>query len=122
MKSQKIASCVTYPKEAHMSEQTDQTNPGNDVSDKRTHLAMTHAKSVARGGEVGPADPMGQLNLAHLPSRCILVGSLTLSSRRRLLMFQSIEMAGTDFKDYKRDLPPLNQHTPLWKSLSHTLL
>ena len=46
-KSQKIASYITYPKEAHMSEQTDQTNPGTDISEKRTHLAVTHAKSMA---------------------------------------------------------------------------
>jgi hypothetical protein len=57
-KLQKIASYVTYPKEAHMSERTDQTNPDTDVSEKRTHLAVTHAKSVPIGGEVGPANPM----------------------------------------------------------------
>jgi len=29
---------------------------------------VTHMKAVARGGEVGPADPMGRPNLAHLLS------------------------------------------------------
>ena len=41
-----------------MSEQTDQPSPGTDVSEKGTHLVVTHMKAVARGGEVGPADPM----------------------------------------------------------------
>ena len=61
-----------------------------------THLAVTHAKPVARGGEMGTADPMDQPNLNHLPSRCILAGSSFLSSRRRLLMFPYLWMAGTD--------------------------
>ena len=95
-KPQKIASCVTHPKEAHMTEQTDQPSPGTDVSEKRTHLAVTHTKAVTRGGEVGPANPMGRPNLDHLPSRCILAGSSFLSSRRRLLMFPYLWMAGTD--------------------------
>ena len=69
-------SYVTRPKEAHMTEQTDQPSPGTDISEKGSHLAVTHAKAVARGGEVGPVDPMGRANLAHLPSRCILAGSL----------------------------------------------
>ena len=75
-KPQKIASCVTCPKEAHKSEQTDQTNPGTDVSEIRAHKAVYQRRSVTRGGEVGPADPMGRQNLAHFLSRCILAGSL----------------------------------------------
>ena len=31
-KPQKIASCVTYPKEAHLTDQTDQPSPGTDTS------------------------------------------------------------------------------------------
>ena len=75
-KTHKITSCITHPKEAHMSEQTDQTTPGTDVSEKRTHRVVYQRRSVARGGEVGPTDPMGWPNLAHLPSRCVLVGRL----------------------------------------------
>ena len=71
-KMQKIASCVTHPKEAHMLDQTDVPSPDTDVYKMGTHLAVTHAKAVARDGEVGPADPMGRPNLDHLPSRCIL--------------------------------------------------
>ena len=63
-----------------MSEQTDQTNPDTDISEKRTHRAVYQRRSVARGGEVGPADPMGRPNLAHLPPRCILAGNLISSS------------------------------------------
>ena len=36
--TQKILSCVSLTKEAHMREQTDQPSPGTDVPDKRTHL------------------------------------------------------------------------------------
>ena len=61
-------SYVTHPKEAHMSEQTDQTNPGIDISEKGTHRVVYQRRSVARGGEVGPAKPG--------PPRCILAGSL----------------------------------------------
>ena len=96
MKPQKIVSYVTHPKEAHMTEQTDQPSPGTDISEKGSHLAVTHTKAVARGGEVGPSDPMGRPNLDHLPSRCILTGSSFLSSRWRLLMFPYLWMAGTD--------------------------
>ena len=94
--TQKIMSRVSLTKEAHMTEQTDQPSPGTDVSEKGTHLAVTHAKAVTRGGEVGPANPMGRPNLDHLPSSCILAGSSFLSSRRRLLMFPYLWMAGTD--------------------------
>ena len=59
-----------------MTEQTDQPSPGTDISVKGTHLAVTHEKAVARDGEVGLADPMGQPNLDHLPSRCILARRL----------------------------------------------
>ena len=59
-----------------MTKQTDQSSPSTDVSEKVTHLEVTHMKAVVRGGEVGPADPMGRPNLDHLPSRCILAGSL----------------------------------------------
>ena len=95
-----------------MSEQTDQTNPGTDVSEKRTHLVVTHAKAVTRGGEVGPANPMGRPNLDHLPSRCILAGSSFLSSRRRLLMFLYLWMVGTDLQHYKKGLPHPLSNTP----------
>ena len=80
IKSQKIASCVTYPKEAHMSEQTDQTNPGTDISEKRTHQEVYQRRSVATGSKVGLADPWGRPNLDRHLSRCILVGSSILSS------------------------------------------
>ena len=95
-KPQKIESCVTHPKEAHMTKQTDQPNPGPDILEKGTDLAVTHAKAVARGGELGPANPMGRPNLDHLSSRCILAGSLFLSSQGRLQAFPYLWMAGTD--------------------------
>jgi len=79
-----------------MTEQTDQPSPGTDVSEKGTHLAVTHTKAVARGGEVGPADPMGRPNLDHLPSRCILAGSSFLSFQGLLQAFSYLWMAGTD--------------------------
>ena len=105
-----------------MLEQTDQTNPGTDVSEKRIHRAVYQRRSVARGGEVGPADRMGRLNLAHLPSRCILAGSLILSSQGRLQVFPCIKLAGTDLKGYIRGLPPLTKRPPLGEaSLSLSL-
>ena len=79
-KMHKITSCITHPKEAHMSEQTDQTNPGTDILEKRTHQAVYQRRSVAIGGEVGPAYPWGRSNLDRHMSRCILAGSLILSS------------------------------------------
>ena len=79
-----------------MTEQTDQPSPVTDILVKGTHLAVTHAKAVARDGEVGPADPMGRPNLDHLSSRCILAGSLFLSSQGRLQAFPYLWMAGTD--------------------------
>ena len=63
--TQKIMSRVSLTKEAHMIEQTDQPSPDTDISEKGTHLAVTHAKAVTRGGEVGPANPMGRPNLDH---------------------------------------------------------
>ena len=59
-KSQTIASCVTHAKEAHKPDQTDQTSPGTDLSDIRTHQAETQTKVVARGGQGGSADPTWQ--------------------------------------------------------------
>ena len=35
--TQNIAACVTYPKEAHLTEKTDQPSPGTDVPDKGAH-------------------------------------------------------------------------------------
>ena len=62
-KLQKIASCVTYPKEAHKSEQTNQPSPGTDISEIRAHQADTRRKAVARGAKVGLAEPMVRPNL-----------------------------------------------------------
>ena len=59
-----------------MLEQTNVQSPDTDVSKIGTHLSVTQMKTVARGGKVGPADPMGRPNLAHLPSRCVLVERL----------------------------------------------
>ena len=60
--TQKILSCVTLTKEAHKLEQTNVPCPGTDVSKIGTHLSVTQTKTVARGGKVGPADPMGRPN------------------------------------------------------------
>ena len=45
-----------------MSKQTDVQNPGTNVSNLGTHLAVTHAKAMARCGEVGPAEPPVQVH------------------------------------------------------------
>ena len=52
-KTTKFASCVTYPKEAHKSEQTNQPSPGTDISEIRAHQAVAQRKSVARAANVG---------------------------------------------------------------------
>ena len=52
-----FASIVTYPKKAHMTEQTDQPSLSTDEPDRGTHLVVTHAKAVARGSRVGLAKP-----------------------------------------------------------------
>jgi len=49
--------CVTPSRRAHKPDQTDQTNPGTDLSDIRTHQADTQQKAVARGANQGSADP-----------------------------------------------------------------
>ena len=121
-KMQKIASCVTHPKEAHMLDQTDVPSPGTDVYKMGTHLAVTHAKTVARGGKVGPADPMGRPNLPSLLFRCIFAGDSLLSSQGQLCTFPCEEMAGIDLKSNKRGISSPTQDTPLEASLPHTLL
>ena len=105
-----------------MSEQTDVPSPGSDVSMMGTHLAVTHAKMVARGGKVVPTDPIGRPNLPGLPFRCILVGDSLLSSQGQLCTFPCEEMAGTDLKSNKRGISSPTQDTPFEASLPHSLL
>ena len=55
--TQKIMSCVSLTKEAHMTEQTDQPSLSTDEPDRGTHLVVTHAKAVARGSQGGVGRP-----------------------------------------------------------------
>ena len=73
-KSQKITPCITHAKEAHLTDQTDQPKFGTHVSEIRAHQAVYQRKTVARGGKVGPAEPMVRPNLDKHLSRCILAG------------------------------------------------
>ena len=45
--AQNIQRCVIPTKRAHKPDQTDQSNPGTDLSDIRTHQAETQQKVVA---------------------------------------------------------------------------
>ena len=56
--AQKTSSYVTLTKRAHKIEQTDVSNPGPSAKEPRTHLPVTQPKAVARGGVVGPDEPM----------------------------------------------------------------
>jgi len=58
--AQNIRHCVIPTKRAHKLDQTDQSSPGTDLSDIRTHQAETQTKAVARGGQGGSANPTWQ--------------------------------------------------------------
>ena len=72
MKLQKITSCVTHATEAHLTDQTDQRSPRHQPFDIRTHQAVYQRRTVARGGEVGPAE------LAMLPVQMHFGGKIDL--------------------------------------------
>ena len=115
-KSQTIVSCVTWAKEAHKPEQTDQPSPSTDhLTSGPTEQWTSEGrwKMVPRGGR---PTPPGSLR------GWVLVGSSILSSWGRLGMFPCIEMAETNLSSYKRGLPPLSQHTPLGSLSLYTLL
>ena len=59
-------------------------------------MSVTRPKAVAKGGQVGPAEPLVRPNLDWHQSRCVLAGYSPLSSQRRLSMFPYLKMAGTD--------------------------
>ena len=54
--AQNIQHCIIPTKRAHKPDQTDQSSPGTDLSDIRTHQAETQQKAVARGGYQGSAE------------------------------------------------------------------
>ena len=59
-------------------------------------MSVTRPKAVAKGGQVGLAEPMIWLNLDWHQSRCVLAGDSPLSFQRRLSTFPCKGMAGTD--------------------------
>jgi len=58
--AQNIRHCVIPTKRTRKPDQNDQSSPGTDLSDIRTHQAETQQKAVARGGYQGSADPTWQ--------------------------------------------------------------
>ena len=58
--AQNIRHCIIPTKRAHKPDQTDQSSPGTDLSDIRTHQAETQQKAVAKGGQQGSANPIWQ--------------------------------------------------------------
>ena len=71
-----------------MSEQTDQTTPGTDVSEKRTHRAVYRRRSVARGGEVGSAEP------GPLPVQVHVCGKLDLILLKAVMNVSMYKLGG----------------------------
>jgi len=67
-KTHKITSCITHPKEAHMSEQIDVPSPSTDVSKIGTHLVVTQMKTGAKVARWGQSTPwIGRPPLPQLP-------------------------------------------------------
>ena len=111
----------SYVKRGPLDRPSRPSKPRYRPSDTRTHQEVTQRKAVVRGGRVGLVELGVRPNLPWLLSRCILAGSLFLSSQCRLQVFPCKEMAGTDLKGYIKGLPPLTQDTPLGEaSLSHS--
>ena len=66
----------------------------------------------AKGGLVGPAEPVVRPNLDRHQSRCASAGDSPLSSPRWLSMFPYLEMAGTDLSSDKRaSTHPFQMHS-----------
>jgi hypothetical protein len=57
----------------HCQNKTDVSNPGTDISEKRTHLAVTLQKTVGKGGKGGSAKPPVQPNLDWFPAPSVLM-------------------------------------------------
>ena len=102
-KSQTIVSCVTWAKEAHKPDQTDQPSPGTD------HLTSGPTSRCTREGRWPVAGRRGRPTPYGRFSHWILVGRLILSSQWWFGMFPYEETAGTDLSSYKRGLPQLSQ-------------
>ena len=71
--AQNIQRCIIPTKRAHKPDQTDQPSPGTDLSDIRTHQAETQTKAVAKGGQVGSADPTWQCIRLRFGGNFILI-------------------------------------------------
>ena len=56
--AQKITSCVTLKRWAHLTSQTDVQSPGTHITMTRTHLSVTQSKVVANSGKRGLAEPV----------------------------------------------------------------
>ena len=70
------------------------------------HRSDSPRKIRMRGDQVGPADPLGQPNMAGLPSRCTSTWRAPTPPDHLPYML----LAGTDPEDYKRG-PPSISHT-----------
>ena len=53
--TQKILSCVSPTKWAHLTKKTDVQSPGTDIHKMGPHLVVSRTKGGARGGTHGPA-------------------------------------------------------------------
>ena len=62
---------VSLTKRAHLAEQTGAPCIMHTRKDIRAHMSAYQRRIRTRGGQVGPADPLGRPNLAGLLSWCI---------------------------------------------------
>ena len=112
--------CTDYPilhhtyKEVPIDRANRHTMARHRHTQERTHMSVTRLRAVAKGSQVGPAEPLVRPNLDWHQSRCASAGDSPLSSSRRLSTFPYLEMAGTDLSRYKQGLHTLSH-------ISHSL-
>ena len=78
--AQKIASCITLTRRAHLTEKTDVQSPGTDVHKMSAHLAVSRTKGGARGGTWVPTEPRGHPAPLWRQMARALAGRLILST------------------------------------------
>ena len=82
---------------AHLVEQTGAPRKMHKRIRIRVHVSACRRRIRMRGGQVGPADPIGRPNLAGLLSRCIRGGVAAKASDH----LPYLHLAGTNLQGYK---------------------
>ena len=99
-------------REPHCQNKTDISNRGTDISEKRTHLAITLQKMVVKGGRGRLAEPQVRPNLDWFPAPSASEGRLPPPSQRRLPAFPRFSHQGTDLSTlYKGPPQTLSSHS-----------